>query len=37
MNADISGFYFLDAESEFKPDHALVQFLEKGPAPIYIG
>ena len=34
---DISGFYFLDAESEFKPDQALLNFLHIGPPPIYIG
>jgi hypothetical protein len=34
---DISGFYFLDAESEFKPDQRLLDFLYNGPPPLYIG
>jgi len=34
---DISGFYFLDAESEFKPDQALLDFLKKGAPPVYVG
>jgi hypothetical protein len=35
--AEISGFYFLEAESSFKPEQELVDFLAKGDAPIYIG
>jgi hypothetical protein len=35
--ADISGFYFLEAETEYKPDAELAKFLEEGEPPIYIG
>lgn len=34
---DISGFYFLDGEDDFKPPQDLANFLRSGPAPIYIG
>lgn len=34
---DIAGFVFLELASSFKPPEDLVQFLEAGPEPIYIG
>jgi hypothetical protein len=34
---DICGFVFLELASSFKPPQALVDFLNAGPAPIYIG
>ena len=34
---DISGFYFLDEESGYKPPADLAEFLAAGPAPVYIG
>jgi UDP:flavonoid glycosyltransferase YjiC (YdhE family) len=34
---DISGFVFLDLASSFKPPQSLVDFLEAGEQPIYIG
>ncbi|ORY31586.1 glycosyltransferase family 1 protein [Naematelia encephala] len=34
---DISGFYFMEGESDFKADKELVDFLAAGPPPIYIG
>ncbi|RYP91583.1 hypothetical protein DL770_002297 [Monosporascus sp. CRB-9-2] len=34
---DISGFVFLDLASSFKPPQDLVDFLNAGEAPIYIG
>jgi hypothetical protein len=37
MTSEISGFYFLEAESNFKPEQELLDFLSKGDAPIYIG
>lgn len=33
----ISGFYFLQPDSEFKPPPDLVKFIEDGDPPIYIG
>lgn len=36
-DAEISGFYFLEAETDFKPQQELVDFLKAGEAPIYIG
>lgn len=35
--ADISGFYFFESESDFKPDDDLAAFLASGDAPVYIG
>lgn len=35
--ADISGFYFLEGDSDFKPEAELENFLKKGDPPIYIG
>jgi len=34
---DISGFVFLDLASSFKPPKDLIEFLEAGEQPIYIG
>ncbi|KAI9786378.1 MAG: hypothetical protein M1816_008039 [Peltula sp. TS41687] len=34
---DIAGFVFLDLASNFKPPESLVEFLEAGPPPLYIG
>ena len=33
----IAGFYFLSLASSFKPDPDLSEFLDAGPAPVYIG
>lgn len=33
----ISGFFFLESQSSFKPDAKLQQFLDDGPPPIYVG
>ena len=33
----ISGFYFLQSNSEFKPTPDLVKFIEDGDPPIYVG
>jgi UDP:flavonoid glycosyltransferase YjiC (YdhE family) len=33
----ISGFYFLPLASAYTPDKALMDFLEAGPPPVYIG
>ena len=33
----ITGYWFLDAEQAWKPSSDLVDFLNAGPAPIYIG
>ena len=35
--AEISGFYFMEADTDFKPEQELVDFLKGGDAPIYIG
>jgi len=34
---EISGFYFLETDSAFKPEQDLADFLSKGEPPIYIG
>jgi UDP:flavonoid glycosyltransferase YjiC (YdhE family) len=34
---DISGFFFLDLATNYKPSEDLVRFLEAGDPPIYIG
>ena len=34
---DIAGFVFLDLASSFKPPEALVEFLDAGEPPVYIG
>jgi len=36
-NQHITGFWFLDAPSDWSPPHDLLQFLETGPHPVYIG
>lgn len=33
----VSGFYFLDLESNYSPDPELSVFLQAGPPPVYIG
>jgi sterol 3beta-glucosyltransferase len=33
---DVSGYYFLE-DSDYTPDAVLLDFLEAGPTPIYIG
>jgi hypothetical protein len=35
--SDVSGFYFLEGDSEYKPDEDLATFLKGGEPPIYIG
>lgn len=35
--SEISGFYFMEADTDFKPEQELVDFLKGGEAPIYIG
>lgn len=37
LEIDVSGFVFLDLASSFKPPQDLVDFLEAGEPPIYIG
>jgi UDP:flavonoid glycosyltransferase YjiC (YdhE family) len=34
---DVSGFFFLDLATNYKPSEDLVRFLEAGNPPIYIG
>jgi len=34
---DVSGFFFLDLATNYKPSEDLVRFLEAGDPPIYIG
>ena len=36
-NIHVTGYWFLEAEPEWTPPPALVDFLQKGPAPVYIG
>lgn len=36
-NIDISGFYFMEGDSDYEPDSALVEFLNAGKPPVYIG
>ena len=33
----VTGYWFLDAGSEWQPPAALVDFLESGPPPVYVG
>ncbi len=33
----VTGYWFLDESTEWKPPAALTYFLEEGPAPVYIG
>lgn len=37
QHISISGFFFLPLASTFTPDPDLLEFLEAGPAPVYIG
>jgi sterol 3beta-glucosyltransferase len=37
INQKITGYWFLDAEDEWKPSSDLVDFLNAGSTPIYIG
>ena len=34
---DVAGFVFLDLARSFRPPDALVEFLDRGPPPVYIG
>jgi sterol 3beta-glucosyltransferase len=36
-NTEVTGAWFLDAEPDWTPPEALVSFLARGPAPVYIG
>ncbi|KAF2427293.1 UDP-Glycosyltransferase/glycogen phosphorylase, partial [Tothia fuscella] len=36
-NVTISGFYFLSLASNYTPDPDLLEFLQAGPPPVYIG
>ncbi|WDQ17260.1 glycosyltransferase [Rhodopirellula sp. P2] len=36
-HATVTGYWFLDASTEFIPDPTLVKFLQQGPPPIYVG
>jgi hypothetical protein len=36
-DGDISGFYFLEGESDYVPDEALEAFLRGGDPPVYVG
>ena len=33
----VTGYWFLDAPKDWQPDPALVNFLQEGPPPVYIG
>lgn len=37
MNNNLSGFFFLDLASKYEPPSDLVDFLQAGSPPIYIG
>jgi UDP:flavonoid glycosyltransferase YjiC (YdhE family) len=36
-NTHITGYWFLNSESSWNPPPALEEFLQRGPAPLYIG
>ncbi|MBZ0282304.1 MAG: glycosyltransferase [Anaerolineae bacterium] len=36
-NAHITGYWFLDAAPDWQPSRDLLEFLEDGPAPVYVG
>jgi len=36
-NQQVSGYWFLDAATDYQPDDALSDFLKSGPPPIYFG
>jgi UDP:flavonoid glycosyltransferase YjiC (YdhE family) len=33
----VTGYWFLDAPQDWQPDEALVNFLQNGPKPVYVG
>ena len=33
----VTGYFFLDAPSDWQPEPALVRFLQEGPPPVYVG
>jgi sterol 3beta-glucosyltransferase len=33
----VTGYWFLDAPASWRPEQALVQFLQDGPPPVYVG
>lgn len=35
--AHVTGYWFLEAESDWSPPLGLVEFLESGPPPVYVG
>jgi sterol 3beta-glucosyltransferase len=37
VSSVVTGYWFLDAPGDWRPDPALVDFLQDGPPPIYIG
>lgn len=37
MRADVVGFYFLEGAKNYRPENDLLEFLEAGPPPMYIG
>ncbi|TWU07461.1 glycosyltransferase [Stieleria varia] len=36
-HALVTGYWFLDSESNYQPSQPLVDFIEQGPPPIYVG
>lgn len=36
-SAHVTGYWFLDAQPDWQPPRSLVDFLNAGPAPVYIG
>ncbi|ELP31160.1 glycosyltransferase [Rhodopirellula baltica] len=36
-HATVTGYWFLDGATEFTPDPRLVDFLQQGPPPLYVG
>jgi sterol 3beta-glucosyltransferase len=36
-NQQITGYWFLDAKETYQPEKALLEFLEGGPPPVYVG
>ncbi|AFZ24134.1 glycosyl transferase, UDP-glucuronosyltransferase [Cylindrospermum stagnale PCC 7417] len=36
-NIHVTGYWFLDSVSDWTPPSALIEFLENGPPPVYIG
>ncbi|WP_414576334.1 glycosyltransferase [Anabaena sp. CCY 9402-a] len=37
QNTHVTGYWFLDAAPDWSPPPALIEFLEDGPPPVYIG